>query len=297
MKKFMVFMAAVLCIFGLSACSGNKALTQYEQDKVSTAETYATSIWLPFLNSYSDGTMSALRQSYGYDSDTPWDELTMEEVSQYAYIDMSLFFYHFYNQQKVNFEADGYGFYNARNSFLDTAKAVGPMKVDPSTGGIVTGEVKAYIDGQQIVVDVPVECEKGNAVAELVFSNDVFLKLESASITENYSMSQKMGKAGLNTLMGMGTVFVVLILISLIISLFGIIPKLQKNAADKKAAQEAEKNISVTGIDNAVNQIIANETAEEDDTELVAVIAAAIAAYEGSKSADGYVVRSIRRRR
>ena len=32
-----------------------------------------------------------------------------------------------------------------------------------------------------------------------------------------------------------------------------------------------------------------------DDTELVAVIAAAVAAYEGSGSTDGFVVRSIRK--
>ena len=45
-----------------------------------------------------------------------------------------------------------------------------------------------------------------------------------------------------------------------------------------------------------MEQISANEdTANDDDTELAAVIAAAIAAYEGSKSASGYVVRSIRR--
>ena len=42
-------------------------------------------------------------------------------------------------------------------------------------------------------------------------------------------------------------------------------------------------------------QIEKNEQAL-DDTELIAVIAAAIAASEGAASADGYVVRSIRRR-
>ena len=51
---------------------------------------------------------------------------------------------------------------------------------------------------------------------------------------------------------------------------------------------------------NAVAQIEQNEVQEDaqelaDDTELVAVIAAAIAAYEGT-STDGFVVRSIRRR-
>ena len=96
----------------------------------------------------------------------------------------------------------------------------------------------------------------------------------------------------LNTLMGMGTVFAVLILIMLIISAFGIIPKIEKSIADKKA----KKNSSNTSaaVDNTIAQIIENEELS-DDTELVAVIAAAIAASEGAASTDGVVIRSIRR--
>ena len=97
-----------------------------------------------------------------------------------------------------------------------------------------------------------------------------------------------MGKAGLNTLLGMGTVFAVLILICLIISSFTLIAKVQ-NAKAKKKSDNA------TGIDNAVAQIVEQEEVAEDDLELVAVIAAAVAAYEGASSSDGYVVRSIRK--
>lgn len=56
-----------------------------------------------------------------------------------------------------------------------------------------------------------------------------------------YTLGEKMGKAGMNTLMGMGTVFVILILISIIIYAFRIIPYLQnkkKNAADATAAKK-----------------------------------------------------------
>ena len=97
-------------------------------------------------------------------------------------------------------------------------------------------------------------------------------------------------EAALNTLIGMGTVFVMLIMISLIISLFNFIPKIQ--AAFSKKDKEEAKN---AGIDKAVTQIAAQEEPEADDTELVAVIAAAIAASEGAASTDGFVVRSIRK--
>ena len=88
--------------------------------------------------------------------------------------------------------------------------------------------------------------------------------------------------------MGMGTVFAVLILIAVLIYCFTYIPKIQAAFAKKEKKVEA-------AADNAVAQIVENEAVQEDDLELIAVIAAAIAASEGAASADGYVVRSIRR--
>ena len=126
----------------------------------------------------------------------------------------------------------------------------------------------------------------------MIFSNDMFLTLKSAALNPSSTIGELMANAGLNTLIGMGTVFAVLILISLIISCFKVIPKIQNSMAKKKApAAEA------MGVDNAVMQIVEQETiVEEDDCELVAVIAAAIAAGEGAVTTDGFVVRSIRRR-
>jgi sodium pump decarboxylase gamma subunit len=100
-----------------------------------------------------------------------------------------------------------------------------------------------------------------------------------------------MTKAGLNTLLGMGTVFIVLILIMAIIYAFGLIPNIEKALADKKAKKQSKTEDAV---DNTIAQIIEKEELS-DDTELVAVIAAAIAAYEGAASTDGFVVRSIKR--
>jgi len=100
------------------------------------------------------------------------------------------------------------------------------------------------------------------------------------------SMSEKMATAGMNTLLGMGTVFIVLILIMFLISAFRFL-----SVFEKKPEAKEEKS----SVDKAVEQIVAGEEAQ-DDTELVAVISAAIAAYEGSSgSGSGYVVRSIRR--
>ena len=98
-------------------------------------------------------------------------------------------------------------------------------------------------------------------------------------------MGEIMFKAFLNTVIGMGTVFVVLILISLIISCFTLVSKFEAKQKKEEPAPAAAP---------VVEQIAAKEELS-DDTELVAVIAAAVAAYEGAASTDGFVVRSIRK--
>ena len=95
-----------------------------------------------------------------------------------------------------------------------------------------------------------------------------------------------MFKALMNTVIGMGTVFAVLILISLIISCFTLISKFESKQKKKEEPAPAAAPV--------VEQIAAKEELS-DDTELVAVIAAAVAAYEGAASTDGFVVRSIRK--
>lgn len=105
-------------------------------------------------------------------------------------------------------------------------------------------------------------------------------------------LGNKMATAALNTVIGMGTVFAVLILIIFIISLFRFIPIIQDKVAQRKA-----KKTGNASIDNTIAQIVEKEENADlsDDLELVAVIAAAIAASEGAASADGFVVRSIRK--
>ena len=102
------------------------------------------------------------------------------------------------------------------------------------------------------------------------------------------AMGEKMEQAGLNTLMGIGIVFLMLIFLSFLISQFKHISNLTEKKDSKSAAPAAP----------APAPAPAEEEQEEelaDDGELVAVIAAAIAAYEGSTSTDGFVVRSIKR--
>lgn len=134
---------------------------------------------------------------------------------------------------------------------------------------------------------VTTKADFSDRTADLEFVFDENMEMESFTVSANFSKGEIMQKAGLNTLLGMGTVFIVLIFMSFLISLFKYIPMLW-NKKDKKEEPVQKKAEEQT-------QIVSEES-QMDETELVAVIAAAIAAYEGTTT-DGFVVRSIKRRK
>lgn len=155
--------------------------------------------------------------------------------------------------------------------------------------GIIT-EIGAYEmtvsnTGATLIADFTAEGRSGN----IQFGFDEEMKLESLTINPEFSMSEILAKAGMNTLLGMGTVFVVLIFIAFVISLFKYIPVIQGMFSKKE-------KIETTAPAKTAPAVPVAETVETDNRELIAVIAAAIAAAEGT-STDGFVVRSIKRRK
>ena len=152
------------------------------------------------------------------------------------------------------------------------------------------GETTVTFKDDQYTVTVPLKFEK--AEANFVYVFDSQGTPISMTVDVQYGMGKTLQRAGLNTLMGIGTVFVMLVLLSLLISLFRFIPNPEaKKAAEAKAAKAAKE------AEAAAIAAAAPAQAEEnlaDDGELVAVIAAAIAAAEGTTT-DGFVVRSIRK--
>ena len=95
-----------------------------------------------------------------------------------------------------------------------------------------------------------------------------------------------------NTALGMGTVFAVLILISFIIYLLKFVP------AEDLAEYEA---IQSDPLDMVWDNFSVNEIKNTDNSELIAVIAAAVAAQMSEETGiavapDGLVIRSIKKR-
>ena len=147
---------------------------------------------------------------------------------------------------------------------------------------------KVEIGSDEAIVEASVSGADHNAVVTLIINDQG--SLSSITVNVERSMSELMLNAALNTLMGMGTVFIILILISLLIGCFKFIPQIQEKFSKKNKQPAAAP---------AAAPVVAAPVEEEEETsdeELIAVIAAAIAASEGSTSTDGFVVRSIRRR-
>lgn len=145
-------------------------------------------------------------------------------------------------------------------------------------------------DGDVVTISTVAQFEK--AKADVVLMLDLGQQMyTSMTYSVQYSLAANMQRAGMNTLMGIGIVFLMLLFLSFVIGLFKYIEKFQ-NVGKKKAAEEAPK-----AEEAPAPAIAQSEAADEDfadDLELVAVISAVIAAYENT-SGDSFVVRSIKK--
>ena len=136
-------------------------------------------------------------------------------------------------------------------------------------------------------------------------SNGVFpYKISEFEVAANQTMKDKMKDAGANTVIGMGIVFIALIFISFIISLLKYVPALldketreKKKAEKAKKAQEAVNTAAADDEDDTptmrmpapaagIVDIVNTATGESvmNDSELVAVISAAVMAAQGGNT-------------
>ena len=138
-----------------------------------------------------------------------------------------------------------------------------------------------------IVIKTDCEFENGESVVTTTLSLDDLSLVSMEFATAEKTMGQKMEEAVLNTLMGVCVVFVMLFFLSFLISQFKHISKLEEGFK-KKNAPAAPDPAPVAAPAPVEEEEVA------DDGELIAVIAAAIAAAEGT-STDGFVVRSIKK--
>ncbi len=260
-KKFLIILGMVTCLASVSACGESNTVkeSRFDEDTIINA----TDSYLAAIN------------------DLAANGSTASDVAAML--------------KQYNMSVEDY--YGMSEEVLDAAVANYKTALEDlgSYNGIES--VSHVEEGDLLTISATI---KGTAIAPNGSPRTADVNIEvdpkSGSVTSiltnvNYTTKELITNAALNTVLGMGTVFVVLIILMAIISLFKIVNNLQNKASEKKAATTEVTD----SVDRAVAQIEKNEQAM-DDTELIAVIAAAIAASEGAASADGYVVRSIRRR-
>ncbi len=254
MKKFIALLCMLTCIFSLTACSGETEISAYQASKIEAAEQLAVNNVIPIM------TMSVADQG-----------IMTEDRYEYTNEEWEYVF-----REQLNMPIVGSAYVKALESFEKGLETMGDI--------ISTGEVTSVVDDDTIIVTVDVAGVIKGGEVELIFSNDSFTELQSCTLNVDATFGELMTNAALNTVLGMGTVFAVLILIMFIIQALGIVSKAPvKKAPEKKEEVKAPAPAPAPVVEEA------------DDLALVAVIAAAIASYEGKTSTDGFVVRSIKR--
>lgn len=271
MNKIKIVLLSAVLALTLCACGPIHQPSDSEQKRADKAIEIATTRVIDALNDFAHPDTVGMNYE-----DMTYNELAVNVQNMYAV------------------DADGYVLATAIESFERGIKEAGEIvRVNADTA-------TATIDGNEIIVDVEVACETRYADLQIILRNDNYdHTVLGAAFNTRYTLAEKMSKAGLNTLIGMGTVFFMLIVIAILIGQLGPFTRfIEKVSAGIKKFFASFKNKSdktEEGIDKAVEQIVKNETAENADAELVAVIAAAVAAYEGTTDTSGFVVRSIRK--
>ncbi len=270
-KKFLKTLLMLTCVFALTACGQDEVISANQQLKQKNAEAQAQNVvHMVAALTLSQNNTSAMFAEY--------NNVELADVFSSLYAEYTR---GATGAGEAGIACEGKAVRTAFSSFESGILDMGSIKE--------FGQPVSTISDDTITVLIPITGENASGSVELIFTNDIYLVMTSCTLNMDQTKGQLMAKAALNTLLGMGTVFVVLILISLIISVFSFIPKMQEKLAKKEAPAQAPAPAPAVAptVEEAKEELA-------DDTELVAVIAAAIAAYEGT-SAEGFQVRSIRR--
>jgi len=260
MKKFRKLTIALLaiCVFAISvtACGPQKTATQVEAEAVAAIREQN----IASIQDYTEREFAAILTQVSYENYAAYKEQGQVLISRT-----------FDNDFGARWKAfvDSHG--QCTQAFVDLTM----RNHDEYTSRIImTGE-----DGAQMAMTITYD----------ETSTPVKTTIADYSDDSNQAMSQRLAVAGANTIIGIATVFAVLILLSLIIYCFKFVnaaappAKKEKAAAAPKAQAKAPAAMAAAPAKDPMS-----------DPALIAVIAAAIAAAE-DKPVEGFVVRSIKR--
>ncbi len=273
-RKITYILSLLMIVCMLGACGSDNSKTTYggytEDELKEEAQTSLTNIqnYLQIVNSYDD------YDAYKEDVENA-EEKSGRTEGELVY---SVLAQNGQNASMKNIDAE----LAAVPTWLDLVDKYGDV-ADTTEGKDFT----VTKSGGTLTTDMTLEFGKQDVTFEMVYDS-VNMEVTGIGLTPVQTMGQKLAKAGQNTVISMSIVFCVLILISLIIYCFKFIALIGNKEKKAEHVKSEEKKETAT---------VAAAPAEDltDDTELVAVISAAIAASEGTTT-EGFVVRSINRR-
>ena len=213
-KRFFVLFCVLACVFSMTACtntiSSDSAKTSLKDMKVNQ---YASDMvqWAEDMLVYLDQTSDAQIKADG------------EAAKTLSYVNGKVYVVNMQGMNDKTIE-----FYN---SWVKTREDLGALKSIDKEDVRVSGET-----GILCTIAINATYETRTCAFELVIDDD--FNLDSGAINPTYTTGEKMEKAVLNTVLGMGTVFIVLIFISYIISLLQHVNKI---GAKKQTAEEPQQ--------------------------------------------------------
>lgn len=254
-KKIIGMLCVCLCILGLAACGRDPREVDYNGMTYQELEEYANTTWAGIQS-----------------MDTVQMEAVVEQIEGMS------------ESERIRLLESNEGMEE------ELALIKSWLAVKSQAGEFVS--VDSFVitrSGKSTTTDLTLNFEKRPVLLTVVYRNRD-MSVETVTVDLVYSTGEKLQKAAMNTVMGMGTVFIMLIIICLIISCFGIIPKIEQKRKAKKAPEpELKQQVE------KLEQTAQPEPEAADELELIAVISAAVAAYTGQSESD-FVVRSIKRR-
>lgn len=201
MKRMLLVLCMAVCFFALSACG-------------SASEEAVEPISPEIEQTMSDGAKSYLEQFASYSDEDLAAQLKQAEKQKNTVIESAI------------------SSWTSSKDDLGKMGEIQSVTVERADDDSYTAVVQASFEKRDLTFSLTAE----ESVSSYGGTSLVPTEL---SFVVNYSFGEKMEKAALNTLMGMGTVFLVLIFISLIISSFKKVNEIEANVKAKKAGAEA----------------------------------------------------------
>ncbi len=268
MKRMLLVLCMAVCFFALSACS-------------SASDEVVEPISAEIEQTMSDGAKSYLESFVDYSDDDLQEQLKQAQKQKNTVIESAI------------------------SSWISSKNDLGAMKE-------ILSVTVARADEDSYTAVLEASFEKRNLTFSLTAEESqstyggTSLVPTELTFVPNYSFGEKMEKAALNTLMGMGTVFLVLIFICLIISCFKKINQIEASMKAKNAAPEAAPAPAAAPaaapapapaapVKKVREPLPRRSGNAAKNGELVAVITAAIATATGIP-ADRIIIRSITRK-